>query len=251
VSEFASGYAGWYDTLYREKDYAAECAYLEALFARLGLAPKTIIDLGCGTGGHALLLVQRGYRVTAVDRSPAMIDIAKKKAPAGANLSFVVSDIAAFVAPEPADAVISMFAVASYQTGAVAFLDFCRKARQSLRPGGLFIFDCWHGPAVLKDPPQKRRKETVSASRETIIRQADPEIDFSRHLVRVHYDLQVFRAGAMVERTAEDHIMRYFFIPETRLFLEEVGFSEIRFFPFLGLEREPGETDWTMTVVAR
>ena len=44
--------------------------------------------------------------------------------------------------------------------------------------------------------------------------------------------------------------MRYFFIPEIQVFLKEVGFSEIRFFPFMELDREPGERDWNMTVVA-
>ena len=42
--------------------------------------PERILDLGCGTGGHALVLARRGYRITGVDRSASMLEIARRKA---------------------------------------------------------------------------------------------------------------------------------------------------------------------------
>jgi len=52
-----NAYASSYDGLYRDKDYEAECDFLEQIFARYARAPiRTILDLGCGTGGHALAL---------------------------------------------------------------------------------------------------------------------------------------------------------------------------------------------------
>ena len=80
MSVFAPGYANWYDTLYQDKDYAGECDFLESLFAHRGVPGKSILDLGCGTGNHAVLLAQRGYKVTAVDRSAAMLQTARAKA---------------------------------------------------------------------------------------------------------------------------------------------------------------------------
>jgi SAM-dependent methyltransferase len=45
----------------------------------------TLIDVGCGTGTEAIWLAQRGYRVTAVDSSQAMLDVLGRRA-AAANL---------------------------------------------------------------------------------------------------------------------------------------------------------------------
>ncbi|MBD3353815.1 MAG: methyltransferase domain-containing protein [Candidatus Lokiarchaeota archaeon] len=40
----------------------------------------SLLDLGCGTGDEAIVLAKRGHDITAIDISPAMIEIAKKKA---------------------------------------------------------------------------------------------------------------------------------------------------------------------------
>ena len=77
---FGTDYAQQYDVLYQDKDYDAETDLLERVFAAHGLAGNAILDLGCGTGQHALRLARRGYEVTGVDRSPEMLSIARVKA---------------------------------------------------------------------------------------------------------------------------------------------------------------------------
>jgi ubiquinone/menaquinone biosynthesis C-methylase UbiE len=56
--------------------------------ARLARGPETL-DLGCGTGGLAHRLAARGQRVTGVDLSPEMLDVARLKTPPGATLNWV------------------------------------------------------------------------------------------------------------------------------------------------------------------
>jgi SAM-dependent methyltransferase len=52
-----------------------------ALFDRLGdLAGKRVLELGCGTGDLTLQLLERGAHVTAVDISPGMVDVARRRA---------------------------------------------------------------------------------------------------------------------------------------------------------------------------
>jgi predicted TPR repeat methyltransferase len=73
-SAFGRAYAEIYDWLYSDKDYAGECDLLEELFRRCsGREIQSILDLGCGTGGHAFPLADRGYQVLGVDRSADMI----------------------------------------------------------------------------------------------------------------------------------------------------------------------------------
>jgi SAM-dependent methyltransferase len=39
----------------------------------------TILDIGCGTGNHAIALAQKGYTVTGLDNSPAMMEYVREK----------------------------------------------------------------------------------------------------------------------------------------------------------------------------
>ena len=51
------------------------------MLAMLGqLAGKTVLDLGCGEGGYARELARRGARVTAVDGSARLIEVARQRA---------------------------------------------------------------------------------------------------------------------------------------------------------------------------
>lgn len=62
-------------------------------------APVTVADLGCGTGTLSALLAGEGYRVTGVDLSPRMLDLARAKVP---DASFLVGDAAVPPLPEAA-----------------------------------------------------------------------------------------------------------------------------------------------------
>jgi ubiquinone/menaquinone biosynthesis C-methylase UbiE len=66
--------------------------------ARLGTwlpgRSSDVLDLGCGTGSLSLLAAEQGHRVTGVDASPAMVELARAKL-AGRDAAFLVGDAAA------------------------------------------------------------------------------------------------------------------------------------------------------------
>jgi len=78
VSVFGS-YARYYDLLYRDKDYAAEAA--DALRRIRAHSPQArrILELGCGTGLHAIELARRGCQVTGIDISEPMLESARRR----------------------------------------------------------------------------------------------------------------------------------------------------------------------------
>jgi ubiquinone/menaquinone biosynthesis C-methylase UbiE len=47
------------------------------------LTGKKIIDIGCGAGRDAVVFTHAGYEYTGIDASPAMLSIAKERAPKG------------------------------------------------------------------------------------------------------------------------------------------------------------------------
>lgn len=251
MSVFAEGYAGWYDTLYREKDYAGECAFLQELFARRGSAPKSIIDLGCGTGGHALLLAQRGYRLTAVDRSAAMLQSAREKAiGAGLDIEFRQEDITRLGGNESFDAAIAMFAVAGYLVEDRDMEDFLAGVWRCLRPGSLLVFDGWYGPGVLREPPEARQLEIPLADGGVLRRSAAPVLDVLAQTVEIHYRLQQLRAGAVVAESEERHVVRFFFPRELRSLLRHAGFVDVSLHPWREPDQPLLERHWQFSAVA-
>lgn len=248
---FNEGYAGVYDALYQDKDYEKECDFIEALFRKYNCQPQNILDLGCGTGGHALILAKRGYKVTGIDRSASMLKIARQKAEKeGLNIEFIEGDITKVNIEKKFDAVIAMFAVMSYQTTNSDLASVCKLARESLIPGGLFMFDCWNGFAVLTERPTPRIKEIDADNGGKIIRFTQSELDIVNHIVNVNFRVLKLK-GNTFEETRETHKMRFLFPQEIKYFLEVAGFKDIDFYPFLAIDRELTEKDWNMMVVAR
>lgn len=251
MSVFAPGYAEWYDTLYREKDYAGECDFLETLFARQAVPPRTILDLGCGTGGHAVLMAQRGYQVTAVDRSAAMLQAAGRKASqAGAAVDLRQGDITRLEWHETFDAAIAMFAVAGYLATDDEMAAFLAGAWRSLRPGGILVFDGWHGPGVLRERPVPRLLEIPLGADETLLRLADPRLDAVAQTVEVHYRLWHRRGATIIADSEERHRMRFYFPRELRCLLRQAGFATIAIHPCRDLDQPLQEHHWHFTAVA-
>jgi SAM-dependent methyltransferase len=251
---FGSDYAGAYDHLYRDKDYVEECELIERLLRTYADGSfHSLLDLGCGTGNHAIPLAERGFAVVGVDRSDAMLQSARKKVAAqqiDGNASFYEGDIRGFQIGHLFDASLMMFAVLGYQLENTDVLAALRTARKHMRSGGLFIFDVWYGPAVLRQGPSDRVKN-IPTGKGQILRVASGQLDTQRHLCKVSYHLWNLEGERLTGETEETHLMRYFFPLELNLFLECCGFAPIRLGSFPEFDRDPDETTWNVCGVAR
>ena len=248
---FTSLYAGTYDVLYREKDYAAECRLVERLFREHGDGNvHTLLDLGCGTANHAVRLAEMGYTVTGVERSPEMLEQARKKAAGRANLDLHCADIRSLELPGTYDAALLLFAVLGYQIEDDDVIGSLASARRHLRPGGLVVFDVWFGPGVLADRPAERFAR-ISLERGELERAATPELDLVRQTCTVRYDLSQLEDGQVVASAHEEHTMRFFFPAELRLLLAASGFELVRLSPFPDVDRDVDAETWNVVVVGR
>ncbi|MFB6853308.1 class I SAM-dependent methyltransferase [Streptomyces sp. NPDC056341] len=88
------------------RDPAVRGAWAARLRGWLPDHPCDLLDLGCGTGSMSLLATDQGHSVTAVDLSPAMIDLARAKLAGRAARVFVGDAAAPPVAGETFDAVL-------------------------------------------------------------------------------------------------------------------------------------------------
>ncbi len=75
-----------YDLLTGWHDHAAWTELLTSLAAEAGLRGTRLLDVACGTGNTMVPMVGRGYDVTGVDVSAAMLLEARRKLSAGVEL---------------------------------------------------------------------------------------------------------------------------------------------------------------------
>lgn len=251
MSPFQGEYSRWYDTIYRKKDYPGECDFLESVFAGRSPRPHHVLDLGCGTGGHALNLARRGYQVTGVDRSATMLQEARRKAKqASITADFHEGDLSRLAWHEQFDAAIAMFAVTGYITSDREMEDYLSGVWRGLRPGGVFIFDGWFGPGVLNERPTSRLLEIPLAEGESLLRLAEPQLDMQQQTVEIHYRLWRQKGSQIVAEGEERHRMRFFFPRELRCLLRQAGFSEISLHPLGSQAGDLREHDWHFTAIA-
>lgn len=245
-------YAELYDVVYQNKDYSAECDILERLFKKYLTKPvRAIIDLGCGTGNHAIPLASRGYSVVGIDRSGDMLKRAKLKArQKGLRISFKKSDIKKLKLNQVFDAALMMFAVLGYQVENNDALAALKCARSHVHKGGLFITDFWYGPAVLAQRPGERIR-TIKVKGKTILRTSSGDLDIKHKICKVKIQTLEIHKNKIAQRIKEEHSMRFFFNRELEILLKKAGFKLIRIGAFPDFDLEPDENTWNVLMVAR
>ena len=230
-------------------------AILSSVFCRTyGKSTRSVLDLGCGTGNHAFPLAERGYEVVGVDRSAEMLAHARGKsvnASTNGRLVFQQGDIRAVELRRNFDAVLMMFAVLGYQLDNADVLSALRNARRHIRSDGIFVFDVWYGPAVLRERPSQRIKVIPGEDGGQILRVTSGELDTNRQVCNVHYHVWKLERGKATGEAEENHFVRYFFPLELKLFLECSGFTPIRLGAFPEIAKDPDDTTWNVLGVAR
>ena len=217
--------AASYDRLTNDVDYTATVDFYWQLLRKEGLQPRTAVDLACGTGSVALLLAQKGLRVTAVDMSEEMLCVAAQKAEGLRNRPmFVCQMLQQLHLPKGVDLAVCALDSLNYITDPEDCREAIRRVYKALNPGGCFIFDV--------NTPEKLR-----AMDGQVFLDEDEDVycvwrgEFDDETNICSYGMDLFqRTGATWIRSYEEH--REYAYSQQQLvdFLKEAGFSGIEVF---------------------
>ena len=251
MSQFGNLYSQYYDLLYSDKDYKAEVEYINRLIKENSTDVETLLDMGCGTGRHAELLCDKGYKVHGIDLSKDMLKIAEnRRKDKEDELSFSHSNIQELNLNKKFNVVVSLFHVISYQNSNNELIKAFEVAKNHLKDGGIFIFDFWYGPAVLTDLPTTRVKRLVN-EKIKVTRFTEPVIFPEESIVDVNFDVFIedLDSTVIIEKK-ELHKMRYFFDTELDLICKQVGLVIEQKYEWLS-EKNPDFNSWNVVWVVK
>ena len=190
---------------------------LLAWLRQAGINDGLVVDLGCGSGIWARHLIDAGYDVLGIDWSPAMIALARKKAPQAAfrQGSYLTAEIPSCAA------VTSVGECLDYlfdRTDAQALSRLFARVHAASRPGGLFVFDVLE-PGQLPGGTPVRRFRTGDDWAVLVEIEEDPA---QRILTR---RITSFRqVGRLYRRSEEVHRVRLYERRELADRLTQAGF---------------------------
>ena len=253
MSEYAGRYAELYDLFYSDKPYAAEAAFVHDCFQKFGLSPiRKVLELACGTGRHALELDKSGYQITAMDRSPYMIEIARRRAAEhNSRIVFAAGDMQQLpLAEKQFDAALCLFDSIGYLKTDKALRAALAAIWNHLRPNGLFIFEFWHAPAMLShySPVRVRRWKTSPSE---IVRISETTLDRRNRLANVDYTVYELKDDGTYSTVRETHGNRFFSVDEMQALLSDTNFEPMKFFAGFTKSEQIIDETWHIVAVAR
>lgn len=251
-SAYVGTYADLYDVFYATKPYAEEAlSVLRLIREHAEGSVQTLLDVACGTGGHALAFARAGLHVVGVDVSPDMIDRARSKVPPGLPARFAVQDMRELDVPDrPFDAVTCLFDSIGYVSTTESVRRALGAIRDHLRPGGVFVTEFIHAAAMVREyEPLRVREWDVPGGR--IVRTSRTALDVARQLFTVDYHVVSHLKDGTRSEARERHTNRYFSVPEMELILETCGLAPLAAQAGFTGDQPITERTWHILLAAR
>lgn len=157
VKEFYDSAADWWgESWYEGENLAPRLAQVEKY---VGSPPKTLLELGAGTGETAGFLAAAGYDITAVDLSEKNFSLLQKVSKKTPRVTAIHGDFLTAVVPGHFDAVC-LFETFGMGTDADQRRLLKRIASEWLSPRGVVIMDVYHpfGPICIAGSAQSLDK---------------------------------------------------------------------------------------------
>lgn len=215
--------------------YPMWIAYLELLWTKLEVSPKSAIEVCCGTGTLCRMLAKKDIQMTGIDLSRAMIDVAIENASReNLDIRFSCQDASTFQLPWRFDAAFSFFDSLNYIVDPECCKSAIARTAEHLAPGSPFVFDLNTAYAFEKHLFNQTDMKPSRKVRYKWQSHYDPE----SRICRVEMDF--WTDGHHFE---EVHLQRAHSQEEISSWMKAAGFTGVAFYHAYTLDRPKGTSD--------
>jgi SAM-dependent methyltransferase len=213
--EAYSRLAGVYDEIVVDPCHGRWAAFLDEVWAG---GVQTVLDVCCGTGLLAAELAGLGYRVTGVDASESMLDLARARL--GDGVTLVRAALPELPVDGVFDAAVSTFDGFNYLSP-VDLRETLQAVAGRLRPEGWLVFDL-HTDAMMAFTIENPVVAGESAGNGFVI---DTAVDAASRTCETTIEVVRPREG---EPFSERHRQYFHADGDVRAALEDAGFGLVR-----------------------
>lgn len=209
---------------------------------RRSAPPPTVLDIGCGTGQHALRLAAEGLKVTGLDSSPRLVAVAKHKARAAGltGVRFRVADAAELRARRSFDAAICLNYVLSFFHTNERLRAMLEGVFRALRPGGVFILDHhFFFPPTQEEGLLGQWTEECTVRGQRVRMTHGPVVDWDTQLSTDRLTHRFLEGDRVVREVRSTEVRRIILPQDLQYHLGSAGFEVLAWCERWDLEAEP------------
>ncbi len=211
-------FAKYYDLIYAGKSYAEETRFLSGLIKKHKIRGKDLLEIGCGTGNHAISLKSKGFKITGIDLNKEMLAVARKKTK---SITFRQGDMRTFRLKKRFDIILCLFSTIHYNLSYMDLEKTLRNFYDHLEEGGMLIFDMGFNDERW-DEDKSRHLCDCSDDEVDLIRFSKSTRKGNHGFLNMAY---ILRKDNKFHFGEEMHKLRIFRTPQVKKTLERIGFK--------------------------
>lgn len=233
-----------YDALMKDVDYDVWADFIDEVIQVHHPNPKTVLELACGTGSLSFSLAKIGcYKLTATDKSAAMINKAKEKA-GRENIAVKLQqmDFLNINLQQTYDIVVSIFDSVNYLHTKAEIKRMLAELKKIMDKNSLFIFDFTTPKNSIQAIEYLDNEEEITKNNYHFFRESRYDAKQQIHYNIFNINKLADDGETVLERFTEEHRQRIYSLKQMQEIICETDFRVVAQYSEFDLDKATSDS---------